>query len=218
MLIEAGADVNQKNKYGRNLLHVAVIYGNVEIVKLLIDHKVEINFRDNRGYTPLHLAAANSAISNAAILEEQYYLGVIDLLIQRGAMIDVENAENYTPLQLAVIGGFDKIAIYLIKQGANINPTHSHSLLHDAINACYLSRKDTYIAIIKYLISLGVGINNVDGPGNTSLHLAAKKLYIPGFQEVVNLLIAAGTDIYAVNKEGNTPLFYMKKYIREVLL
>ena len=61
MLIEAGANVHHANKYNFNLLHVAAIYGNVEMVKLLIDHKVEINFKDNIGYTPLHVAAANSA-------------------------------------------------------------------------------------------------------------------------------------------------------------
>jgi ankyrin repeat protein len=213
MLIEAGANVHHKNEYNYNLLHIAAAHQDVKMVKLLIDRKVEINSKSIRGHMPLYLA-----VSNAGALVEQRCLEVIDLLIQAGAIIDVEGDNGYTPLYFAIKNGFGKIAIYLIKQGANINPTNTRSLLHDAIDACPLGRKDAYIAIIKYLISLGVGINNVDGQGNTSLHLAAQKLYIPGFQEVVNLLIAAGADIYAVNKGGNTPFFYMKPYIREALL
>ena len=218
MLIEVGANVHHANKYNSNLLHIAIVYGNVEIVKLLIDHKVEINLKDNIGYTPLHVAVASNADSKLDILEQQCCLEVLDLLIQRGAIIDVENDSGYTPLQLAVRDGSGKLATYLIKQGANINPTNSHSLLHEAINACYSERKDAYIALIKYLISLGVVVNNADGQGNTPLHLAIKKLWVPGFQEVINLLIKAGADIYAINKDGNTPFFYMKPYIREILL
>jgi ankyrin repeat protein len=213
MLIEAGANVHHKNEYNYNLLHIAAAHQDVEVVKLLIDRKVEINSKSTRGYMPLYLA-----VSNAGTLVEQRCLEVIDLLIQAGAIIDVEGDNGYTPLYFAIKNGFGKIAIYLIKQGANINPKNSHSLLHDAIYACHLGRKDAYIAIIKYLISLGIGINNVDNKGNTPLHLAAQKLYIPGFQEVVNLLIEAGTDKDAVNNKGNPPLFYMKRYIKQILL
>ena len=159
--------------------------------------------------------------SNPEILDQQCYLEIIDLLIQAGAIIDLENDEGNTPLQLAVRDGSDKVAIYLIKQGANINPINSPSLLHDtidAIDSCYSGRKYAHIAIIKYLISLSIGINNVDAQGNTPLHLAAQKLWISGFQEVVNLLIAAGAGIHTVNNRGNTPFFYMKPYIRGVLL
>jgi ankyrin repeat protein len=221
MLIEAGANVHHKNNYNSTLLHSAAAQGNLEVVKLLIAHEVEINLKDNIGNTPLYIAVANSASSNAGILEQQCYLEVIDLLIQRGAMIDVENNDGYTPLQRAVRDGSDKVVIYLIKQGANINPTNSHSLLHEAIKAIdffYPDQKDAFVAIIKYLISSCVGINNVDGQGDTPLHLAAQKLWMPEFQEVVNLLIEVGADIYAVNNKGNTPFFYMKPYIREVLL
>ena len=219
LLIEAGANIHHTNKHNSTLLHSAARHGNVEMVKWLIDRKVEINFKNKAGHTPLHFAANN--ISNTAILKEQCYLEIVDLLVQARAIIDVENDEGYTPLQLAVRNGADKVAIYLIKQGANINPINRHSLLHDAIEGIHffsLGRKEAYIALIKYLISLGIGINNVDAQGDAPLHLAAQKLCIPGFQEVVNLLIEAGADVYAVNNRGNTPLFYMKPYIREVLL
>ena len=212
LLIEAGANVHH------TLLHRAVTYGNVEMVKFLIAHEVEINFKDNKGYTPFHLAVINSGSKELKISDQQRYLEVVDLLIQAGAIIDVKDTDDYTPLQLAVRNGSDKVAIYLIKQGANINPTNSHSLLHDAIDACYPGRKDAYIVIIKYLISLGIGINAVDDRGNTPLHLAAINLYIPGFSEVINLLIEAGTDIYAANNAGIMPLFYLKPYISRVLL
>lgn len=55
-LIEAGADINAKDKNERTPLHIAAVKGYTEIVKVLIDLGADINAKDKNKKTPLHRA------------------------------------------------------------------------------------------------------------------------------------------------------------------
>ncbi|EDO45485.1 predicted protein, partial [Nematostella vectensis] len=57
-------------------LHIAVVYGHWEIVKLLLDEGADVEAQTKNGYQPLHLAA-------------QYgHKIIIEILLQRGAPPD----------------------------------------------------------------------------------------------------------------------------------
>ena len=56
MLVENGADVTAKDKYGQTPLHLAANGGHVDIVKLFLDKGTDINAMDNNGLTPLDYA------------------------------------------------------------------------------------------------------------------------------------------------------------------
>ena len=51
-----GGSINQRNKFGGTLLHVASVNGNKEIVQLLLSKEAEVNVKNNGGLTPLGLA------------------------------------------------------------------------------------------------------------------------------------------------------------------
>lgn len=57
MLVEAGADVNLKNKDGSTALQIAIVFDKTEIAEFLIDAGSELNGKNNDGSTPLHTAA-----------------------------------------------------------------------------------------------------------------------------------------------------------------
>ena len=52
-MVNAGADVNNIDAEGTPLLHVAVDGGKSEIVKLLLDHQVNVKAKDQYGLTAL---------------------------------------------------------------------------------------------------------------------------------------------------------------------
>ena len=40
----------------------ALLLGHMEVIKLLVSHSADVTFKDKRGYTPLHAAAANGQL------------------------------------------------------------------------------------------------------------------------------------------------------------
>lgn len=59
LLIDAGADINEKNIGGYTPLHTAASDGSIEIVKILVAKGVNINAKANNGDTPLSMASRN---------------------------------------------------------------------------------------------------------------------------------------------------------------
>ncbi|TAL30595.1 MAG: ankyrin repeat domain-containing protein [Alphaproteobacteria bacterium] len=67
------SDVNTTNALGENALHIAVRWGEIDAVKLLISSGADINKHGEYGYTPLHYAA------------ECGYQEIVKLLLDSGA-------------------------------------------------------------------------------------------------------------------------------------
>ncbi len=65
-ILKANCDVNAVNANNRTVLHSAVQFGNVELVKILVDYHVDINVCDAKGRSPLMYAAM---LSGANILQ-----------------------------------------------------------------------------------------------------------------------------------------------------
>ena len=79
----------------------------------------DVNFQDESGRTPLHLAC-NLANAQSA--------GVIETLVARGAHLDVANKHGTTPLQKAVLANNSAAALTLIRKGADVGITNSKGL------------------------------------------------------------------------------------------
>lgn len=82
-LINEGADVNERDTYGRS----ALMYSrSQETARLLIDAGADVNGRDKRGWTPLMFAARYGRTD------------VIKVLLESGADVDIQDEMNFTPL------------------------------------------------------------------------------------------------------------------------
>ena len=100
VLIEHGADVNAKNKYGWTPLFYTC---DVDMAKLLVEHGADVNAKDNREDTPLH----NPGSADMA-----------NFLIEHGADLHARNRYFHnTPLSAA---NDPDIAEVLIAHGADV--------------------------------------------------------------------------------------------------
>ena len=94
-LVEQGAAVDQLNHLGDTPLHESVMRGDVEMVRILLDHGADPNSSDISGYTPLFKCAI---YTKPDVLHEMY-----SLLIEYGANPHVYRSpidtldEQYTP-------------------------------------------------------------------------------------------------------------------------
>jgi uncharacterized protein len=68
--LDAGTDVNAKDKYGRTPLDEAARKGHKEIAKLLIAEGADVNAMDDDGDTPLDWAIFNKQTKTADLLRK----------------------------------------------------------------------------------------------------------------------------------------------------
>jgi ankyrin repeat protein len=123
-------------------LHLASVYGHLEIVKILITNKANINAADIKGYTPLHMACFKGHISIVRYLVsqganlsaindlkatplhiacERGYSEVVEELIKSDVSPDMKDCYSRTGLVCAVAFGYTDIVDMLAKKGANVN-------------------------------------------------------------------------------------------------
>jgi len=141
-------------------------------------------------YSPLHKFASRDAFQ----LAKEH--------IAAGADVNAKASSNLTPLHLATTA---EMADLLIKSGANINAKSGRTtpLMH----AAYFGHAD----VLKRLLENGADIHPRDYNGRTALHNAidGDEFNAP---EIVDELIAAGSNVNNINNWGETILDTLYKH------
>jgi ankyrin repeat protein len=114
-LLDNGADVRGKGKYGDDALSLASSCGRTEIVKLLLDAGADIN-RDLNGYSAIKCAAYNNHAETVGLLldrgatdgggallmaSQRGHAETVRLLLNRGIDVNTKNTQGKTALELA---------------------------------------------------------------------------------------------------------------------
>nr|XP_033796858.1 ankyrin repeat domain-containing protein 27 isoform X2 [Geotrypetes seraphini] len=144
--------------------------------------------RDDRGYTPLHIAA----ICGQAQL--------IDLLVSKGAAVNATDYHGSTPLHLACQKGYQNVTLLLLHYNAStdIQDNNGNTPLH---LACTYGHEDCVKALVYYDIqSCRLDIGNEKG--DTPLHIAARW----GYQGIIEVLLQNGANTDIQNRMKETPL------------
>jgi len=88
--IDAGADVDVRDKWGNTPIHYACELGHTDVVRLLLKRGADVNECDEISWTPLHVAC------------EHGYANLVRLLLERGAETDTRTKSGSTPLDRAL--------------------------------------------------------------------------------------------------------------------
>lgn len=108
LLLAQGADAKAKTGSGLTALHGAAYEGNPALVKLLLDAKAPVNVGDDRGFTPL-MMAANSKTKDPE---------VVRMLLKSGADVQAKDGPGRTAAEWVRIGGRREIMEVLPAQTA----------------------------------------------------------------------------------------------------
>ncbi|KAM5148426.1 ankyrin repeat and SOCS box protein 14 [Mantella aurantiaca] len=204
-----------------NKIVAAIQVGDEKTLIKLGDHHSAFQETDDRGWTPLHEAAAqkNKTIleitfksSSYSIWEQETLKGETPLflavdncrlenvtfLLANGCDPDAKNDTEDSPLVIAIRHGSYDIASLLLRHNARVNLTCSdnRTALHEAAK---LGRKD----IARLLLQSGADPDWTSNFGFTPLALAAQH----GYMDVMELLIQKGASVMAQASDSASILF-----------
>jgi ankyrin repeat protein len=166
------------------------------MVREALDHGARSNMEDIRGETPLHLVSRGQHESQGG------GVGIVQLLIGRGANVDAHDKGHMTPLHLASYYGKLEIVRALLAHGASVNTKGElgQTALHLVLDGSR-SGPDG-VRIVRLLLEHGADVNAKDSNQETPLHLACN------YQEfsIGRVLLVFGANANAANIWGQTPL------------
>lgn len=172
-------------------LRLAIREADVEMVRLLLDHGLQVNNRDRDEETPLHFAIEHRKGKAEG-------LPVVRLLLERGADADAKAANDWaeTPIFTAVRASYTDAVKLLLDMGADAARINymGESLLH--LNAATWDDKTT-----RLLLAAGTPVNAKDKQGRTALHIAAHYNKL----DVVKALLDRAADPYVKDAKGRIP-------------
>ncbi|KAK2756002.1 hypothetical protein FQN53_008754 [Emmonsiellopsis sp. PD_33] len=141
-----------------------------------------------------------SGLSMPHILTELASSNLLQLLLERGAYVDTQDAEGNTPLLLAARHGYVHLISMLLKHGADVNARNI-----DGDTPLLLTAKNGFAKSTDMLLKSRADIEAKDKDGYTPLALTVVYGRFVTLKQLL-LPVRARTSIEAKDNLGNTPL------------
>ncbi|XP_068902714.1 ankyrin repeat domain-containing protein 50-like isoform X1 [Tenebrio molitor] len=230
-LLSQGADLNAVNPDGNTPLALAVQHNQMQVVEYLTTVGANISKMGRKGKTPLSWAVLNENLEmieflldnggfltiHTAFLDaiQTKNLKIVQLLRERGARVNIEYKNGYTPLTKAIELDSAEIVDELVRNGASVGLCDGNGNLPLA-----KALEKSNIEITKYLLENGADVKAVQLKFK-NFHLL-KCLETKKF-DMVKLLIDHGANMEIIGELGYSPLtksvemenFQMVKYLVE---
>jgi len=203
LLLEFGADVSARDRAGRTAMDVAMLHGQRNTAQWL----------QERGGTGPGRGSFSAALLASA---ERGQVDQVRECLAHGADLNVRGEGGVTPLILAAREGHLAIVEMLLGAGADVNACSEpgYSGGHSTALRCAVVRRQD--AIVRRLVDAGADVrpcyeyssipaeksNTIVPSCGTALHDAARG----GQEAMIEVLLAAGADVDAVDPQDETPL------------
>ncbi|KAL6694074.1 putative ankyrin repeat protein [Trichoderma pleuroticola] len=185
LLVEAGVDIHYRTPLGDTALHNAAHCP--VLIKLLLEAGLDANATDITGATPLHF-------TRSALLPS------IELLVEQGhADINATDEYGQTILHCLIHNSEEPTVLRFLEYGPNCNAADhmGNTPLHTL-----MQQPQPTTELVKALLAGGVDPNARNHDGMTALLIRKRSS-----QDILDILLEAGADINAVDKDGNNLIF-----------
>ncbi len=207
LLLPATKKLNHSDQNKNQAIHVATSNGYVDVVKKLLDKKVDIDAQDNLGNTPLLIAVRHDDAK------------LTRFLLQHKANYSLQNKRKVSALELAqtradsgVLNAFSGQGIKVGKNEDQYNDVSIKDFEKSIRQSSSLYKGWPILSIasllgendiVRQLLKQGANVNALDKSGYSALHRASSK----DQDKTINLLLASGALINIQNNKDETPLF-----------
>ena len=190
-LLKQNPNINKESSKGYIPLHIAALFGRVNITNLLIEHGANIEAENKQGDSALSLAVLNNQSE------------IVEAIQKQQEAEDYKQQQGATDLHYAVlIGNVERIK-YLLDNGADHNSVDKNNY-----TPSHLAAQQGKVKVIQLLLQsqYKVSISAKTTQGNTPLHLSIIHEHL----DVVNCLLEARADPNQtdIKAKGKTPLQY----------
>lgn len=188
-----------KVKTPGQVLHDAIARKDLDGVTRIIRASSDcVNAKNDRGRTPLHVAAQNGQND------------MVKLLISKGAEVDARSGWKYTPLTLAAESAHRDVVLTLIDSGADLGAVTKEGFtpLHKAVQ----KERKTAQDILAILMIRGAKCNALDKEGLTPLQGAV----LSGKLSNARVLCVFRADPYFKNTDGKDAFDYARTLEKDV--
>lgn len=195
-LCQKGVDPDYREEaWGRSPISQAAEYERLDVIRLLISNKVDLNMQDINGWSSDQDNEGETALmwTGRCGCEE-----ACRILLENGADLNVQAKYGQTALTWAARNGYESTARAIVEHGADPNlreQDHRHALS--------LAAEPGHESIVRLLLDKTlVGINDRGTNGRTALCWAASN----GHLTVVELLLDRGANANIKDTVGQTAL------------
>lgn len=176
------APMKNSNESGATLLMYAVACGNLEAANLLTEYATDINATEDRlQQTALHEAAFQGNIE------------MVDLLIRKGANVNVQNISQQTPLWIASSSG----RLDIVRRISSVRGVELETANSGNWSPLHAATIHSHTQVVEHLVELNVDVNRLGNEQRTALHIAI----LSHQPEVAKLLINHGADVLMAIKK-----------------
>jgi ankyrin repeat protein len=185
LLLFYGANPNLKDEHGDSPLHIAITLNrDPEIIRTLLEAGADVSIHNIEGKTPLFFAVEANRIN------------YIPLLLEYHSDIFAMDNNGITPFEMA-IRNRDILSALITEETVLQNDNEGNTILHMAVK----NRIDT--ETIGLILDKNARINARNKEGDTALHLAIRQ----DDQEIGDVLLSRGANIFDPNAHGESPLY-----------
>ena len=221
--------INKVDKNNETFLSYALKRKHIDICEFLLTSPIiDMNYKDKRGNTYLHLAICNTNTE------------LISTIIKKGADINAQNINGDTPLHIAYAINNQNIQAILLDNSANVqltnnkgltalnvndsecNSNNCESMLHiddDNNSICYLNTTDNAIAITQHNKDITGNSNNVEiNNTNQSIKIDWSESNVKTHLRNLNLSNENTTSTNQVYAKSFVEAPHIKKHAQNTLL
>jgi ankyrin repeat protein len=185
-LIIQGCNVNSKNSMGDTSLITAVHCRQIAVVQLLLEHHVDIDWKDCTAQSAAYIAADTGQ------------LPILRILANAGADLNAPAFNHGEPIRAAAINGDVNTVEFLLDHDANIEADYHSS------TPLLLAVENNHHKLAENLLRRGANIYEFDVYGRSSIHLAADQ----GNLGMLSTLVEHGATVDARDADQKTPLHH----------
>ena len=169
--VNAKESVNTSSKDWMNLM-CAIQDENIPLVKILLQRRIGVNMKDERGWSFL-LQATNTRSANACY-------EIIKELLAKGIEVDSQDEHGWTALMIASLKGYHQTIKLLLEYMANVNIRNV-----DGWSALMFASLKGKNEAAKVLLEYGSNVNEQSIEGQSALMIASRY----GHTKTVKLLL-----------------------------